>query len=1038
MLIKNASVVLSLWFTIIVHVCIAQVKIQPSAAKGGTCSGSISVSIAGNAGSYTVSVYKMPEDQLISTEAFQRGSHTFKNLCAGDYRVDVEVVVEGGKPCKLHYSTSIASDCGNITLEGLEEAKHTPTDCQTKDGYLQFHRLAGPMGGNPPYQMNLYGPNGSLVPASAGGWQNLGVGNYELRVKDAQDCEAYFPFTLGSESDAELVAYLESVNVDLPCGGLSNGALELVFVPEGAQYTWSNGATTQRLSNLPAGDYTLTLNNGQCTASRTFELRDEVFPAINVNADVLPVCPGASQGGSIRLQIAGGSEPYQVKWSTGWTGTFLNNLKEGNYTVTITDRCKSTKNETYQINQAEAVEVTEQITRTCPQTDKGSIQLSTSGGTAPYAYKWSTGATGNSLTELKAGSYFVTVTDKGQCRVFKNYEVNASDLNLEITKVVGCEGNNCTNAKVEINAKGGIAPYGYLWTGPNNFRSHNQNLTGIPEPGIYTIVVTDAELCTYSKEVNVPGCNNGEGISVSPLILHAGGQTPKGAIFLDVSPQTVDYVYSWTGPNGFTSDKEDIDPANGPGLYTLSIDGPCPNHDYQRTYEIESCDLNLQVLQVNHHCSKQGYAYAQVLLSNVNPNDNYKAFIVGGRGEVTEIGSNDTQIGYLLERLWEGTIKFVVQNTRTNCNGAVDITILATGVNAFTRKVAVAGGYDIGTGLRKYTHCVRATFCQDKVVNAENPEPYDVFLVETLPGRCQGYGGCSGQPSDFYDGKIVDLGFTISNGDCYKGKICTSVYRSGFDQYGYSTLLNAQKISKATTKIEVIDGQCVEQIYCEDYNPITPLSSKSIGRATVISDACGLRYPEIGKKVCVTVIKCDGQQHSVKENPNGDPSYCCSPQAFRDTVVTQTLSSIIDNSLQGSYHPTIGVNVNPKINSNEVLTYDKHLQLKTKSNEELLLGKELNQQNLIPNSSVLKLEYVVVFPNPSNGQFKVLLPEYLDSENQLYMLSVYTLQGRLIHQLTTTNHEVTLDLPNLPQGAYFLKVSSKQGELWVKKLIKIP
>lgn len=284
----------------------------------------------------------------------------------------------------------------------------------------------------------------------------------------------------------------------------------------------------------------------------------------------------------------------------------------------------------------------------------------------------------------------------------------------------------------------------------------------------------------------------------------------------------------------------------------------------------------------------------------------------------------------------------------------------------------------------------------------------------------------------------MDLGFTISNGDCYKGKICTAIHQSGLNQYGYSTLLDAQKISKVTKKIEVIDGQCVEQIYCEDYNPITPLSSKSIGRATVIEYACGLRYPQIGKKVCVKVIKCDGQEYSVKENPNGDPSFCCNPQAFKDTVVTETVLSTIDNSLEDSYHPTIDLNVNFKINSTKILTKDKFLQLKTKSNEELLSATELNQQNLIPNSSVLKLEYVVVFPNPSNGQFKVLLPEYLDPENQLYMLSLYTLQGRLIHQITTTNYEVTLDLPNLPQGAYFLKVSSKQGELWVKKLIKMP
>jgi hypothetical protein len=49
----------------------------------------------------------------------------------------------------------------------------------------------------------------------------------------------------------------------------------------------------------------------------------------------------------------------------------------------------------------------------CPGEANGSIDLSVSGGTGPYTYAWSNGATSEDLTGLAAGTYNVTVTDAG-------------------------------------------------------------------------------------------------------------------------------------------------------------------------------------------------------------------------------------------------------------------------------------------------------------------------------------------------------------------------------------------------------------------------------------------------------------------------------------------------------------------------------------------------------------------------------------------------------------------------------------------------
>jgi hypothetical protein len=67
---------------------------------------------------------------------------------------------------------------------------------------------------------------------------------------------------------------------------------------------------------------------------------------------------------------------------------------------------------------------------------------------------------------------------------------------------------------------------------------------------------------------------------------------------------------------------------------------------------------------------------------------------------------------------------------------------------------------------------------------------------------------------------------------------------------------------------------------------------------------------------------------------------------------------------------------------------------------------------------------VQVFPNPSQGQFKVVLPKSVVADG----ISVMDLMGKTVHQATVASHEFTVELPlELARGTYILRVQTAQG-----------
>jgi len=138
---------------------------------------------------------------------------------------------------------------------------------------------------------------------------------------------------------------------------------------------------------------------------------------------------------------------------------------------------------------------------TCSGSGNGSIDLTVSGGAAPYTFNWSNGATTEDLSGLSAGIYTVTVTD--DCGTTSSLSVTITEDVLSITgavtHVTGCSGNS--NGAIDISVSGGAAPITYLWNDGNT----NEDRTGIAA-GTYTVTVSDNNACVDSASfvVNQP------------------------------------------------------------------------------------------------------------------------------------------------------------------------------------------------------------------------------------------------------------------------------------------------------------------------------------------------------------------------------------------------------------------------------------------------------------------------------------------------------------------------------------------------------
>jgi hypothetical protein len=162
----------------------------------------------------------------------------------------------------------------------------------------------------------------------------------------------------------------------------SNGSINLNVSGGTSPYTflWSNGRTTEDITNLSSGSYTVTVSDfNNCTSTSSLSVSS--IPCGCPNIALSPVAVSAScnsNNGSITLGVTGGQSPYTYSWSNGSTSQNISNISSGFYSVTVLDANSCSATNSIVVNSASATTVTLDsiINPICNGLNTGSIFIS--------------------------------------------------------------------------------------------------------------------------------------------------------------------------------------------------------------------------------------------------------------------------------------------------------------------------------------------------------------------------------------------------------------------------------------------------------------------------------------------------------------------------------------------------------------------------------------------------------------------------------------------------------------------------------------
>lgn len=383
-------------------------------------------------------------------------------------------------------------------------------------------------GGTPPYTVEWQLPltQTDIITVEPSIVTGLGASTYAVRVNDSTlpiNEEFYINIPISNGVCASILG-VQNTTCNLPNGSVTGTSTSLFsstnFYLLDMNNTLIQSAVTDTndvvFVGLSAGTYFLTAEDlGGCSGvTQSFIIEEsEEFDF------GLYVVPNSSCGGTPigKIIVTGetGLAPFTYLWSNGQTGNTITGLTSGSYSVAVTDSYGCTKSKEGQVKDVDKIGLGV-ITATPPSCfqSNGVIDLTITGGTAPFYYSASTGnvevsySRTFSISGLSSGEYNFLVTDAAYCQLFAGTTL-LTPGGISSVSVNG-QNSTCssTNGLIQVSVVGGTTPYTYTLIYPDGSQTNisNSQTTQVfteLETGTYTVAVSDNTGCSYIQEVTI-------------------------------------------------------------------------------------------------------------------------------------------------------------------------------------------------------------------------------------------------------------------------------------------------------------------------------------------------------------------------------------------------------------------------------------------------------------------------------------------------------------------------------------------------------
>ncbi|MDC1162595.1 SprB repeat-containing protein, partial [Tenacibaculum sp.] len=556
----------------------------------GLSNGSISLTIDGgtplSSSSYKYAVRKKGTATVLKT------TNPAIGLAGTEAGITYIMKVTDANDCSIEKEYTIKQP--PVLVASLNIAIGAEIGCFGEQGTISSTVSGGFLAPSTNYTYKWYNTNDVTTVIGTNSNLTAVAGTYRLVVSDSKGNSKSIEQKL-IENDIVDITFRKT---DVVCYNGNDGLIDITITGGTGIYTylWSNGQSTEDISNLEAGNYTIKVQDGnKCVKELTIRINEPVEYRIQKTTFVKPTGAGLSNG-KIGVTIVGGEKPFELKWLDS-KGVQIGNTEEiinqpaGEYRFIVKDNkgCELETNFNLDEPKPLLISINEINKIQCFGDASGILELTTSGGTGGNQFSWYNATTNvkvgtsNRLSNLVAGSYYVKVKDlednETTSVVFEVKQPLLIEATYNHTNLSCFESND---GSINISIKGGTNAYSYRLQKDNNTYGNWMSFTSdivlsSLSKGLYNIQVKDTNGCyltesgtiaTLSFTLSQPKLLTVDG-TVSNV---TGFELTNGSVITTIEGGTKPYVIEWKDAKGIklAATSKNLTTV-GNGSYAISI-----------------------------------------------------------------------------------------------------------------------------------------------------------------------------------------------------------------------------------------------------------------------------------------------------------------------------------------------------------------------------------------------------------------------------------------------------------------------------------